>query len=176
MRVCLYVPCGHLLGKGWPLRSRLWCLTVSSSLSHWYPGSGVVLDCIESWSLHPYLFCWSLGFREHFFEFFLMSFSEFMTPKARKFCTNCWTCITYIIKIHICQLFLLSCDLATFALFNFVNGLILYWYLARDISQCAQFLLKSFVHDVDWLQSLKQFFINVSYHILIASLTLMALF
>ena len=30
--------------------------------------------------------------------------------------------------------------------------------------------------DVDWLQSLKQFFINVSYHILVASLTLMALF
>ena len=27
---------------------------------------------------------------------------------------------------------------------------------------------------VDWLQSLKQFFINVSYHILVASLTLMA--
>ena len=29
---------------------------------------------------------------------------------------------------------------------------------------------------VDWLQSLKQFFINVSNHILVASLTLMALF
>ena len=41
------VPCGHLLGKGWPLDSRLWCLTVNLSLSHWYPGSGVVLDCID---------------------------------------------------------------------------------------------------------------------------------
>ena len=30
-----------------------------------------------------------------------------------------------------------------------------------------------FVAAVDWLQSLKQFFINVSYHILVASLTLM---
>ena len=30
--VCLYVPCGHLLGLG----SRLWCLTVSLSLSNWY--------------------------------------------------------------------------------------------------------------------------------------------
>ena len=29
---------------------------------------------------------------------------------------------------------------------------------------------------IDWLQSLKQFLINVSYHILVASLTLMALF
>ena len=28
---------------------------VSFSFSHWYPGSGVVLDCIDSWSLHPYL-------------------------------------------------------------------------------------------------------------------------
>ena len=26
VRVCLYVLCGHLLGKGWPLSSRLWCL------------------------------------------------------------------------------------------------------------------------------------------------------
>ena len=28
--------------------SRLWCLTVSLLLSNWYPGSGVVLDCIDS--------------------------------------------------------------------------------------------------------------------------------
>ena len=34
VRLCLYVLCGHLLGKGWPLGSRLWCLTVSLSLSH----------------------------------------------------------------------------------------------------------------------------------------------
>ena len=33
----------------------LWCLIVNLSLSHWYPGSGLVLDCIDSWSLHPYL-------------------------------------------------------------------------------------------------------------------------
>ena len=30
------------------LGSRLWCLTVSLSHSHWYPGPGVVLDCIDS--------------------------------------------------------------------------------------------------------------------------------
>ena len=46
--VCLIVPCGHLLGKGWLLGSCLWCLDVSLLLSHWYPGSGVVLDCIDS--------------------------------------------------------------------------------------------------------------------------------
>ena len=48
VRVCLYVLCGHLLGKGWPLGSRLWCLTVSLSLSHRYPVSGVVFVCIDS--------------------------------------------------------------------------------------------------------------------------------
>ena len=58
VRVCLYVTCGHLLGNCWPLVSRLWCLTADLSLSHWYPGSGVVLDCIDSWSFHPYLL-WS---------------------------------------------------------------------------------------------------------------------
>ena len=30
------------------LGSRLWCLTVSSSLSYWYPGSSVVPNCIDS--------------------------------------------------------------------------------------------------------------------------------
>ena len=48
VRICLYVPCGHLQGKGWPFGYRLWCLTVSLLLSHWYSGSGVVLDCIDS--------------------------------------------------------------------------------------------------------------------------------
>ena len=48
VRVCLFVACGHLLEKGWPLGPCLWCLTVSFSLSYLYPGSGVVLDCIDS--------------------------------------------------------------------------------------------------------------------------------
>ena len=51
----LLMPCGHLLGKGWPLGSHLWCLIVKMAFSHWYPGSGVVLDCIDSWSLPSYL-------------------------------------------------------------------------------------------------------------------------
>ena len=54
-RVCLFVPCGHLPWKGWPLGSRLWYITMSLSLSHWYPGSDVMLGCIDSWSLYPYL-------------------------------------------------------------------------------------------------------------------------
>ena len=55
VRVCLLMPCGHLLGKGRPLGSRLWCLIVSLLLSHWYLGSSVVLDCIDSWSLPSFL-------------------------------------------------------------------------------------------------------------------------
>ena len=35
---CLFVAWGHLLGRGWPLCSRCWCIIVSLSLSHWYPG------------------------------------------------------------------------------------------------------------------------------------------
>ena len=41
--------CGHLLGKGWPLGS-LVC-DVFLCFCHfpvWCPGSGVVLDCIDS--------------------------------------------------------------------------------------------------------------------------------
>ena len=48
--------------------------SVSLSLSHWYPGSGVVLDCIDSWSLHHYLL--------------LLNFSIFysMLFKKKKWC------------------------------------------------------------------------------------------
>ena len=61
VRVCLLLPCCHPLGKGWPLGSRLWCLNVGLLLSHWYPGSGVVLDCIDSWSVSS-LLLWIYSF------------------------------------------------------------------------------------------------------------------
>ena len=44
------------------------------------------------------------------------------------------------------------------------------YYLKHAILCC------DVINQIDWLQSLKQFFTNVSYHILVASLTLMALF
>ena len=40
--LCLTVAC-----LGWILGSHLLCLAVGLSFSHWYPGSGVVLDCIH---------------------------------------------------------------------------------------------------------------------------------
>ena len=46
MSLCASVT--FVLRKGLTFGSRLRCLTVSLSLSHWYPGSGVVLDCIDS--------------------------------------------------------------------------------------------------------------------------------
>ena len=56
--VCHAVASVHccLLRKGWPLGSCLWCLCFCH-FPMWYPGSGVVLDCIDSWSLPPFLLC-----------------------------------------------------------------------------------------------------------------------
>ena len=47
--VFLLQPCGHLLGKGWPL-GLLVCevLLCFCYFPKWCPGSGVVLDCIDS--------------------------------------------------------------------------------------------------------------------------------
>ena len=44
----VYVLRGHLLGKGLTSWLSFVVSSVSLSLSHWYPGSGVVLDCIDS--------------------------------------------------------------------------------------------------------------------------------
>ena len=61
--LCLLCLCARLFicalwspaGKGLTSGLSFVVSAVSLSLSHWYPGSGVVLDCIDSWSLHPYL-------------------------------------------------------------------------------------------------------------------------
>ena len=61
--LCLLCLCSRLFicalwspaGKGLTSWLSFVVSTVNLSLSHWYPGSGVVLDCIDSWSLHPYL-------------------------------------------------------------------------------------------------------------------------
>ena len=62
----------------------------------------------------------------------------------------------------------------------FFENSIYFLHVRNEIEfQYLSILFPSIVCDidstVDWLQSLKQFFINVSYHILVASLTLMAL-
>ena len=59
--VCSLQPCGQLLGKGWPLGSAVQdVLLCFCHLPIWCPGSGVVFDCLDSWSLHS-----SLLFEKH---------------------------------------------------------------------------------------------------------------
>ena len=61
--LCLLCLCASLFicalrspaGKGLTSWPSFVVSTVSLSLSHWYPESCVVLDCIDSSSLHPYL-------------------------------------------------------------------------------------------------------------------------
>ena len=63
--LCLLCLCARLFicalwspaGKGLTSWLSFVVSAVSLSLSHWYPGSGVVLGCIDSWSLQPYLLC-----------------------------------------------------------------------------------------------------------------------
>ena len=74
--LCLLCLCARLFicalwspaGKGLTSWLSFVVSTVSLSLSHWYPGSGVVLDCIDSWSLHTYLLP---SPDKHFLHFFL---------------------------------------------------------------------------------------------------------
>ena len=69
--VCSLQPCGHLLGKGWPLGSLVCDIFLCFSLFlKWCPGSGVVLDCIDSWSLPSSLLikCSKLIFSNEFYR------------------------------------------------------------------------------------------------------------
>ena len=47
--ICSFLPCSHLLGKGWPLGSLICCLFLCFCHLHmWCPRSGLVFDCINS--------------------------------------------------------------------------------------------------------------------------------
>ena len=54
-RICSLLPCGHLKGKAWPLGPSLWSLLWFCYFPIWYPGTGVALDCIDSWSMLSFL-------------------------------------------------------------------------------------------------------------------------
>ena len=53
--ICSLLPFGQLKGKGRPLGSCLWCLLWFCYFNIWYPRTGVVHDCIDSWSLLSFL-------------------------------------------------------------------------------------------------------------------------
>ena len=59
--------------------------TVSLSLSHWYPGSGVILYCIDSWSLCPYLPSFILMMT----AFYVGTMWPLPTPKEFFSCYSC---------------------------------------------------------------------------------------
>ena len=59
--VCVLQPCGHLLGKGWPFGSPVYDVVLCfSHFAIWCLGSGLALDCIDSWSL-PSSLLWIRG-------------------------------------------------------------------------------------------------------------------
>ena len=61
VRVCLYVLCGHLLGKGCPLGSRLWCLLYVCHFSYgilgqvWYLIVSIPDLCTLTYFLHVFV-------------------------------------------------------------------------------------------------------------------------
>ena len=91
--LCLLCLCARLFictlwspaGKGLTSWLSFMVSTVSLSLSHWYPGSGVVLDCIDIWSLHPYLLCCTLLYVHSSIAIILMG--------KRESCVLCLTCL-----------------------------------------------------------------------------------
>ena len=74
--------------------------SVSLSLSHWYPGSGVVLDCIDSWSLQPYLLLCQIFYSKKGLQtkrpavtiYIFMCRSSFYPPKMLRGCLVCVIC------------------------------------------------------------------------------------
>ena len=104
MHVCLLIPCGHLLGKGWPLGSRLWCLIVPLSLYHWYPGPGVVLDCIDSSSLPPFLLWrrWPYGKKSVSLRYrLLVVISAVGSPSLLVWCYKCVSSANKLYSVQI---------------------------------------------------------------------------
>ena len=67
----------------------LLCLILKLSLSHWYPGSGVVLDCIDS-RLLPY-----------FLPYVIFSFPSKYLPAKLPY-SHLWACVGVCVLVCIC--------------------------------------------------------------------------
>ena len=88
------------------LCSRFWCLIVKLSLSHWYPGSGVALDCIDSWSLSSFVFCHKMICNENsaWLLYMTSAFLNWLRSKSYEapekwFNINCFWCFSSITTI-----------------------------------------------------------------------------
>ena len=97
--LCLLCLCARLFicalrspaGKGLTSWLSFVVSTVSLSLSHWYPGSGVVLDCIDSWSLHLYLL-WQENPSSSWCHGLFCEFTDYRTTRDAKRMNHYITC------------------------------------------------------------------------------------
>ena len=85
----------HLLGKGWPLGSRLWCLPVSLSLSRWYPGSGRCGTWLYRFLIFAPLLTFDLCTSTYFRQ------SNFVINLYRRLIANCKNISCYSSKLQI---------------------------------------------------------------------------
>ena len=91
--VCSLLPCGHLLGKGWPLGSCLWCIIVILSLSH-----------VVFWGRFGIWLYWFLNFASFLLHAALCYFCGvccFPSTKAVELWTNYWVYLKIYTLIYI---------------------------------------------------------------------------
>ena len=97
--------------------------SVSLSLSHWYPGSGVVLDCIDSWSLQPYYFKCSRAIKMTFNRFttIVLVHKSSSQKEVRKNNRKRWIKHAIVYFVCLCQFIFVSGS-------NFTFWFILHYY------------------------------------------------
>ena len=106
--LCLLCLCARLFeralwspaGKGLTSWLSFVVSIVSLSLSHCYPGSDVVLDCIDSWSLHPYLL-WAAVCSKAV-VLLLLTFCLLLLPLSESVIVICFV-VRYFMSIPILQ-------------------------------------------------------------------------
>ena len=90
VRVCLYVLCGHLLGKGWPLGSRLWCLLwvchfpIGNLGQVWYLIVSIPDLCTITYFYFHILICSFLCIFRPCMQSILFRFSSLLAPMKYK--------------------------------------------------------------------------------------------
>ena len=118
--------------------------SVSLSLSHWYPGSGVVLDCIDSWSLHHYLLLWIylwIALNKTTF----VSIFQFSLPKRIKLVVKGWNSLTVSWKTCLSPIYLIQWKkkwvASSITPHHSHKGLWRTWFLKRSLLRLLQLFL-----------------------------------
>ena len=128
--VCLSMACGHLLCKGWPLGSWLWCVIVKLPLSQWYPGSGVVPDYFDSWSLPSFLLYLHTTTTNYynindfnlkdFRMWFELGIDVIITLRLKKLITKCFSVVCILKPFDIISCIVTGICLTDYSLFSFI--------------------------------------------------------